>query len=359
MQLSRFPMNRLIVLGVLSGFLILLTKCGAEDSAPHSVKENPSGEKNDVDSSAYFESAILNDAASPLPYWNRAAWHLRNARIPEGLQDLDLALEADSTYGPAWSAKADALYLLRQFDPCIEHLDVCLRYSPDHIPCKLRRAEMHIHLNQYEDALNIINSALRLDDQIHDAYWMKGVIYRETGDIENALSSFQTSIEVNPSFFDGYIALGIAYSATSNPLAVDYFNSAMELRPRSVEAKYNCAMYYQELMLEDPSARKIALDKALALYQTIIEIDSTNASAAFNQGFIFLEYLQDYKNADFWFGQAIEKLPYYHQAFFNRGLARESMDMNSSALQDYNSALELKPDFTAAAIAKGRVLNSK
>ena len=351
-------MNRLIVLGVLSGILILLTKCGADSPAPHSVKENSNGVETDADSSVYYENAIFNDATSPLPYWNRAAWHLRNARIPEGLQDLDLALEADSTYGPAWSAKADALYLLRQFDPCIEHLDVCLRYSPNHIPCKLRRAEMHIHLNQYEEALNIINSALRLDDQIPDAYWMKGVIYRETGDIENALSSFQTSIEVNPSFYDGYIALGIAYSATSNPLAVDYFNSAMELRPRSVEAKYNFAMYYQELMLEEPAARKIAIEKSLALYQSILEIDSTNASAAFNCGFIFLEYLQDYKNADIWFTQAIEKLPYYHQAFFNRGLARESMDLTSSALEDYNSALELKPDFTPAALAKGRVLKS-
>jgi tetratricopeptide (TPR) repeat protein len=272
---------------------------------------------------------------------------------------LDLSLDADSTYGPAWSAKADALYLLRQFDPCIKHLDVCLKYAPDHIPCKLRRAEMHIHLNQYEDALIILNSALRIDDQIPDAYWMKGVIYRETGDLENALSSFQTSIEVNPSFFDGYIALGIAYGATSNPLAVDYYNTAMELRPRSVEAKYNMAMYYQELMLEEPSARKIALEKALALYEAILEIDSMNASAAFNRGYIFLEYLQDYENADIWFSQAIEKLPYYHQAFFNRGLARESMGMNTKALEDYNLALELKPDYTSAALAKGRVLDSK
>ena len=55
-------MNRLIVLGVLSGCLILLTKCGADDSAPHSVQENASGENKDVDSSAYFENAILNDA---------------------------------------------------------------------------------------------------------------------------------------------------------------------------------------------------------------------------------------------------------------------------------------------------------
>ena len=108
-------MKRLIVLGVLSGFLILLTKCGDNDSAsrggndsasrggndsaprgdndsaprgdndsaPHSFQQNPSGEKNDIDSSAYFEIAILNDATAPFPYWNRAAWHLRNARIPE------------------------------------------------------------------------------------------------------------------------------------------------------------------------------------------------------------------------------------------------------------------------------------
>jgi tetratricopeptide (TPR) repeat protein len=162
-------MNRFIVFGLLSGFLIFLTKCGAESTAPHSVNENNSLEDNAADSSGYFENAILNDAKSPLPYWNRAAWHLRNARISEGLHDLDLALDADSTYGPAWSAKADALYLLRRFDPCIKHLDVCLRYAPDHIPCKLRRAEMHIHLNQYEDALIIINSALRLDDQIPEA----------------------------------------------------------------------------------------------------------------------------------------------------------------------------------------------
>jgi len=352
-------MNRFIVFGLLSGFLILLTKCGTESTVPHSVNEDLSQEGSEADSTVFFENAILKDAQSPLPYWNRAAWHLRNARVSEGLHDLDLALEADSTYGPAWSAKADALYLLNQFDPCIKHLDVCLKYSPDHIPCILRRAEMHIHLNQYEEALIIINSALRLNDQIADAYWMKGVIYREIGDIENSLSSFQTSIEVNPSFFDGYIALGIAYGATSNPLAVDYYNSAMELRPRSVEAKYNLAMYYQELMLEEPAARKIALEKSLALYQAILEIDSMNASASFNRGYIYLEYLQDYKNADIWFSQAIEKLPYYHQAFFNRGLARESMGMNTEALEDYNFALELKPDFTAAALSKGRILDSK
>ena len=348
-------MTRLLYLG----FILFIFGCGVEYSTPH--LENPQDNITDqvyADSLAHFEQEIFKNSTSPLPYWNRAAWHLKNARIKEGLHDLDLALEADSTYGPAWSAKADALYLLRQFDPCIDHLDVCLKYAPNHIPCKLRRAEMYIHLKLYKEAFTLINDALKINDQLSEAYWMKGTIYKENGELKKALSSFQTSVEVNPSFFDGYIALGLAYASTSNPLAVDYYNSAISLNPRSVEAKYNLAMYYQELFLEEPAARKIALEKSLALYETIIEIDSLNASAAFNQGFIYLEYLGGYSEAEYWFSQAIEALPYYHQAFYNRGLARESLDKNTDALEDYEMALKLQPDYTSAALAKSRVLEA-
>ena len=347
-------MNR--ILFPVLGLVIFIFGCGNNVTVPNDKSDESNNLETVLDSTEYFEKAIFANASSPTPYWNRAAWHLRNARVQDGLFDLDLALEADSTYGPAWSAKADALYLMQRFEKCIEHLDVCLELSPEHVPCKLRRAEMHIHLNQFDEAFSVLNDALRIDDQIAEAYWMKGMIYRESGELDNALSSFQTSVEVNPSFFDGYIALGIAYGATSNPLAVDYYNSATGLRPRSVEAKYNLAMYYQELMLEEAAARSIALEKALALYVSILEIDSMNASAAFNSGYIYLEYLQDYENADFWFSEAIVRLPYYHQAFFNRGLARESMQLNSEALEDYNSALKLKPDYTQAALAKSRVL---
>ena len=138
-------------------------------------------------------------------------------------------------------------------------------------------------------------------------------------------------------------------------IAIDYFNSAISLRPRSVEAKYNLAMFYQQ---QDYSKGRENLDNSLILYEEILEIDSTNASAAFNSGFIHLEYLQDYQEAEWWFGQAIEKLPHYHQAFFNRGLARESQDKYTEALEDYNEALRLKPDYTAAALCKSRVLET-
>ena len=330
-------------------FSLFFLSCSNGDS-PTKDENEKSNEDVPIDSASFFENQIINDAKSTKPYIDRAGWHLRNGRISEGLNDFDMAIDADSTFGPAWSAKADALYLLKEFDSCIEHLDVCLRYSPNHTPCKIRRAEIYIHLKQYEKAFELLNDALKSDDQLHEAYWMKGKIYIENNDIENALSSFQTSVEVNPNFFDGYIKLGITYASIGNPIAKEYYKTAINLRPKSVEARYNLAMYYQE---------NAEYSEALNLYDEILEIDEGNATAAFNSGYIYLEYQQDYKTAEYWFTEAIKRLPYYHQAFMNRGLCRESMDDLDGALSDYNEALRINPTFDNAAIAKGRVLENK
>ena len=63
-----------------------------------------------LDSAQFWSDHIVVDPTDPARYVDRAAWHLRHGRVTEGLLDLNLALEADSTHAPAWSAKADALY---------------------------------------------------------------------------------------------------------------------------------------------------------------------------------------------------------------------------------------------------------
>lgn len=195
-----------------------------------------------------------------------------------------------------------------------------------------------------------MNAALRIDDQLHEAYWMKGKIYAETGEMDKAQSSFQTAVEVNPEFFDGFVTLGVFMAQQQNPMAEEYYQSAMELRPNSIEPIYNLAMYLQD------SGR---YDEAIALYNRILELDPENATASFNIGFIHLEYFGQYEEAIAWFSNAIDHLPYYHQAFYNRGLAQESLGRVDFAIDDYSQALKFKPDYTSAALAKGRALKSR
>ncbi|HIK68280.1 MAG TPA: hypothetical protein EYF95_09965, partial [Flavobacteriales bacterium] len=70
-------MTRLLYLG----FILFVFGCGADNSTPH--LENPQDNITDqvyADSLAHFEQEIFKNSTSPLPYWNRAAWHLKNAR---------------------------------------------------------------------------------------------------------------------------------------------------------------------------------------------------------------------------------------------------------------------------------------
>ena len=327
---------------------------GCQDPSPQPVTATASPVLEE-DSTEHFDALIVASPNDPALYVDRAAWHLRRGRISEGLLDLNLAIEADSTYAPAWSAKADALYLTQAFEPCIDHLDVCLEVAPAHIPCLLRRAEMHIHLQQYPEAFERLNDVLRIDILNAEAYWMKGIIYKEQGNLDNARSSFQTAVEVKPSFYDGYIALGLACAASNDTLAIGYYQTAMDLKPRSVEARYDLAYFLQEFKPTNPSYLK----RALALYESISAIDTSNATAAFNRGYIHLEYLQNYDSAVKHFSAAIDALPYYHQAFFNRGLAHESLSKASLAEADYRAALSFKPDYTPAALALERVLGGR
>ena len=335
------------------GFGVVLGLSGcADNTAPSPIPTEQAVAREQSDSTALdaLNAAILAAPSSPDAYQNRAMWYIEHGQPKQALADFNLAIAADSAFAPAWERKSDLLYAMQAFEPCLEHLDACIAAVPSTTACRLRRAEFAIHLRQYEEAFTYLNDALRIDDQLHEAYWMKGKIYEETGANDKAASSYATAVEVNPEFFDGFITLGIFHAERGNPIAEEYYRSAREIEPGSVEPIYNLAIFLQD------AGR---YDEALSLYKDMLAIDPQNATAAYNQGFIFLEYFQSYDSANHWFTEAIERLPYYHQAFYNRGLARESMNQTDSALADYNEALRLQPDYTSAAMAKERVLNNE
>lgn len=344
-------LKRLVVAVGFGSMLLFLSSCGNEATDENVTQtEDTTGARSGSSATSLdaLNQAIINNPGSPQGYQVRAMWHIENGNPKQALADFNLAIEADSAFAPAWENKSDLLYAMQAFEPCLEHLDACIRNVPGSTPCLLRRAEFAIHLRQYEEAFTYLNDALRINDQLHEAYWMKGKIYEETGVDEKAESSYATAVEVNPDFFDGFITLGIFHAERGNPIAEEYYLSARELNPGSVEPLYNLALFLQEQGRQD---------EALGHYKDILALDPANATAAYNQGYIFLEYLQMYDSAAHWFTEAIDRLPYYHQAFYNRGLALESLDRTSEALADYNEALRLKPDYTSAAFAKDRILN--
>jgi len=305
-----------------------------------------------TDSLTWLNARILESPLDPNGYADRAEYHLRRGELGSAMEDLALVVQADSTRLKARQTLGELRFGVRDFEGAIREWEGALRVDGRYAPALLSLAKVDVLLRAYEPALRRINAALQVDDRLDEAYFLKGRLYLETGDTIKAASSFQTAAEVNPDRYDAFIQLGLLYAAAHDDLALEYFRTARSLRPNSIEALYDEAIFLQEHARKDTGR----FGQALALYDRILELDSANASAAFNKGFIHLEYLADYGEAEMWFNEAIARLPHYHQAHYNRGLAIESQGRNREALEAYDAALAIDPTYTPAAIAKGRVL---
>lgn len=341
----------------ISATIIALTMVACTTDAPSTdePKEQQVASNTEDRSIESINALILEDPLNIDLYNERAAFHINNGNLGAAVEDFDRALKIDSTHAKTLHEKGNTLFRTKNFDGAFASYKSCLSHHPDDIDCLLRAAEMNIHLRQYGKAIEHINNVLRQDDHQAMAYYMKGRIYKEQGDSSLAVSSYQTATEVDPEFYDAFMEAGLLYSEAGSDVSLEFFNSAIEINPQSVEALYAKAFHLQKTGFLDT----LRWGQAQEVYQQIMEVDPRNAVAHFNHGFIDLEYRQNYTVAARSFSEAINLLPGYFQAYYNRGLCRESLDQSNLALADYEKALEINPTYTAAAIAKSRVLNGQ
>ena len=344
-------MKRLTSLGALwLVSALLISSCKDKKSNGNDQGNNNAGGVADS-SLASLNQKILDDPNNFVNYLDRAKYYGTKNQYKDALDDISRALRADSTRGEIYLYRGEIYWFQSNVEGAYKEYEHCLKFEGENTDCLLKKAAIDIALNNYDIALGHINTALRKDEQLPYAYYLKGRMYREIGDTTLAASSYQTSIELNPDFYDAYIELALLYAAQHSDLALEYYNTAIGIKPNSVEALYNKAMYLQE----NAGKNRDRFDRAFDCYSKIEEVDPSNAAANFNKGYIYLEKLMKYDSASMEFTTAIQKFPGYFQAYYNRGLCYESMDKKAEAESDYRAALKISPGYTDAAKALSRV----
>jgi len=218
--------------------------------------------------------------------------------------------------------------------------------APQDTRVKLRLAEIRMVLREYAEGMALVNEALRLEPTAARGYYLKGYIHMETRDTTRAISSFRTAVEQDPQDFQSYLLLGKLSAARRDPLAEQYYNTAIELRPEAVEAWYGKAMWAQENGRDS---------LALACYEGIKAIDPRNALAWHNSGWVKMEHVGDLRSAIADFSRAIELNTNYADAWYNRGAAMERTNELDSAAANYQLCMGIDPSHTLAATAIDRL----
>lgn len=293
-----------------------------------------------------LEHRILNAPTDPNSFAERARYFESIDSTALAINDWKRAMALD-TMDAQWPiALADLYYRKIRIEEAEPLLIKAARIDPTNTEALLKRSELKLLLREYKEAMALANDALRIDALNPKGYYLKGWIHMEAGDTALSISSYRTAVEQDPAFYEAYIALGLLHAHQRDPLALQYYNTALDLRPNSVEAWYNKGMYCQENGMDSV---------ALACYARIKEIAPQNSMAYYNTGYIYLEHQRRILDARGEFAKAIALLPDHAQAYYNRGLTFELDGKLDSALIDYQRALRLAPSFTLAAEGLGRL----
>ena len=304
-------------------------------------------------SSGGFAGALADAEKRILAEPDKASHFAERARLYEqvdsvrlAINDWKRALALDSTSATWHIALGDLYYKKIMLSAAEEQFVKAVALEPEDTEARLKLSEMKLLQHQHKEAMVLANEALRIDPLQPRGYYLKGWIHAEAGDTALAISSYQSAVEQDLRFYEAYMALGLLLAAKHDPLALQYYNSALEIQPGSVEAWYDKGMFAQDHGNDS---------LALMCYDRIKAIEPNYPLAWYNTGFVLLEHRHDPRAARAEFTKAIDLLPDYTEAYYNRGLTYEKEGRLDSALKDYKQALLLAPGFTLAAEGLSRL----
>ncbi len=323
----------------------LLSACGGKTPQQHTaVIPDPQDRVQ-----AAFDSInalIVADPGKAAFYADRAQLFIGIDSMRPAQRDLEWAVKLDSTNVDHHLDLGDLYYSTTQVAKAQAQFQRASDLDPKNTQALLKLAEIQLVLRKYAKSMELVNKVIGMDEHAGHAYFLKGWIHMETGDTALALSSFRTAVEQDNHDYSAYIILGKLSAAQHDPLAEQYYSTAINLRPRSVEAWYNKGMYEQENGKDS---------MALKSYAQIMQIDSSNALAWYNSGYVKLEHLSDPQGASTDFSEAIKLEPGYADAWYNRGLAMERINQLDSAAANYEIVLSMRPDHALAAAGLDRL----
>lgn len=273
----------------------------------------------------------------------RGEQYFKEYEFDLAMSDAARAFRLDSTYLGARLLYAEILNnretrTVEDVALAQRHYQVVIQKEPKNLRALVGIAATYAFQQDFEKTFQYTNEALRIDPKYRDAYVLKGTTYRLMGNMERAISSYETAIQQDPEFFEAYFYLGQIYQAQNNPVCVEYFTNAYELKPEIREVQYQLA-YSKEQFGK--------LEEAKQMYREMAKdtLDFYVSRGLFHQGYIKQFKENEIDSAMYFYKSALETEPRYVEAWHNLGLCHLEKGDKTRALQSFGKALKYDPEF--------------
>jgi tetratricopeptide (TPR) repeat protein len=293
-----------------------------------------------------LNARINGNPKNPALYAKRAELWLNKGKSKLAYDDILYAVNLDSNNYDYQFRFSEISFLVGKSRQTKQALEKCLQLKPDDANARLKLAELYIYVKEYKKALALLKEVTDVDKLNAKAYFLKGLSFKLAGDTALAISNYQRSVELDQEYYHAYMQLGVLYGAKHNPVALDYYNNALNLNPQSTEALYAKSLFYQD---------HGDIKSAVAGYNMLLQMDSTNYFTYYNLGYISFNVEKDYRKATVMFSKALNFNPAYAEAYYMRGLSFEQLGEYAKSIRDYTEAIKTAPGYELAVVGLDRV----
>lgn len=280
-------------------------------------------------------------------YYQRADYYYYHKDLEKGIQDMQTAIKLQPDSSKYYVKLSDLYFAERETDLAEEMLQSAIRKQPDYNEARLKLAELYFHLRMLDQCNSTIEEAVKLQKYNPKAYLIKAFMLKDQQDTTGYLRMLQLVIDQDPKEIKAYLELGFFYQQKMDPIAINYYQNALNVDPENVEIHYNLGKMYQDLE---------QLTEAEQEYKTAIQLEPKNVPALNNLGYLYLDdSIAKYDEAVKLFTQAINANPNLAYSFCNRGVAYEYIGDYAKARKDYQKALKLQTNFEPAILGLNRL----
>jgi tetratricopeptide (TPR) repeat protein len=197
-----------------------------------------------------------------------ARWHYASGQHAEAESRWKAALQVDRTHTGVLVDLADFEFNVRgDLDAAAALYEKALEANPSLPGARYALGIMDLRRNRLEPALRNLQEAARLSPGNALPWVGIAQVYRQRGDREKSLQAYGTAIKAQASYYPAHLERGELLLARNPAKALEDFEQAIRVQPRSAEARVGAGMALQ--ILKQPG-------KALEQYQAAIVIDPTN-----------------------------------------------------------------------------------
>ena len=211
----------------------------------------------------------------------------------------------------------------------------------------LKKAKAERQLNNYQTALQTCSTALKFY-QSPELWNCKALTFYSLGRYTEAIAAYNQAIEIDPKNIWLWNNRGEAYIKLEEfDRAISDFKTAIELDPDRSFVPWNNLgkLYYQQ---QDYQQAIRSYEEALSITDYLPALigrgNALKASGLYSQ-------------ASDSFDRALAIDPNYHEAWYGKGSVAEYSKQDRAAMEYYQKAIDLKPDWSAAIRSLERVEN--